>query len=248
MKTRLVPLLALALTACTTPVQKAERVDKIQNEIRSEESVRIDQAAGAVAATGKLLAQDPPAVEAAKETNAAAAAALPKPKAETAKAWGQVAEDLLKGQKASLDRALELIAASETKQAELATKLETARIELNKSLELQAAADRDRATQAESQKNIVEKQTLGLTAAGVLMLLIGTFALYKTHVMLASVLGGLGVLLILLGRITATVPDWVWSVLFGVGVIGIPVALWIGYGRGLFQKPPTQIGEYAVTH
>ncbi len=247
---RLVFLFALliSLTACVGTRHKPEQIDTTKQQISSEQSQRIDQAAGAVAATGELLGRTPPAIDAARETNMAAASALPKPSVEAQQQWQRIAEELVKGERASLNKALDALAASEARQRDLESKLEAQRMELNAALAKQAALDRKRAEDAESRKSIVEKQTIGLTAAGVVMILLAAFALYRTHTMLAATLGGIGVGLIALGRIVATLPDWVWSLLFGLGVIGIPAALYVGYRRGLFQKPPSQVGEYTVNH
>ena len=238
-------LIVLALTGCKT-VPHAERIDPKKSEISAEASLRIDEAAGAVQATGVLLSENPPNVEAAKKTNAAAAQALPKPSAKTSSEWMQIADELREGKTSRLDSALDRIAASEARQKNLEAELENLRLQLNATLERQAAADRERAKTSEDRKSIVQKQTLGLTAVGVLLIIAGAFALYRLHTGLAATLGSLGLGLIALGRVVATLPDWVWTALFLTGVIGIPLSLWIGYRRGLFQKPPATVGEYTI--
>jgi len=108
------------------------KINEISNKIGQEQSYRQEQASGAIHATKKILDDSPNEdihTESARKTiDIAEKAALPLSIEERSR-WDEVAEELLEGSTAKLEKVQKELIQSENKQSELKKKLEKAESE-----------------------------------------------------------------------------------------------------------------------
>lgn len=121
---------------------------------------------------------------------------------------------------------------------------------LQRDLDAAREAAGRRAANEQSRKEALMLQTQITTYAAIGFMVLGVVGGYLTQNFrigaACMILGG-----ILLGasRIIATVPDWAYTVLFitaGIAVIAVPIAMYYAHRVGLFQKPPTTVGEFQL--
>jgi len=127
----LIFFICLFLTACINTDYNSE-VNEISNKIGQEQSYRQEQASGAIHATKKILDDSPNEdihTESARKTIDIAEKASSPLSIEERSRWDEVAEELLGGSTAKLEKVQKELIQSENKQSDLKKKLQKAESE-----------------------------------------------------------------------------------------------------------------------
>lgn len=101
----------------------------------------------------------------------------------------------------------------------------------------------------ESRRQALMLQTRITTWAAIGFMVLGAGIGFTGNIRIGAACVILGGILLASSRIIATVPDWAYTVLFvtaGIAGIAVPIAMYYAHRVGLFQKPPTTVGEFQL--